>query len=139
MSDREQLLVDGLRYIRMECERKDAEPEGLLRKIHQLVGVVFQRANVPNAGDIAEPVEVAEQAGKRYLLDLGSVQVTGQLDDAARLQGNVWLNDATVDCEGLEVSLAFGKPARVNILGVVPYAGREAEASDHAGQPSGER
>ncbi len=142
MTEREQILTEGLRHIRATCDKPGADAEGLLRKIHQTVGFILKRAGVLEtpedaAAAIADELKAEMPEAGRYLLDLGSVQVSGQLDDAARLQGQVWLNDATVECDGLEVSLAFGKPTKVNILGVVPYAGGEAEAPDHPGQSGG--
>lgn len=134
MPEREKTLIGGLQHIRELC-RRPADAEGIVRKVEQFVGMLFKRAGV---ADTETDVPLPEVEGsKHYLVDLGSVQLEGQLDEESRLAGRVWINDTEVLCDGMEISLVQGEQVKVNLLGVIPNAAsRQAETPDHAEEPA---
>lgn len=124
-------LIGGLLAVQGAC-RSGGDPERLLRKIDQMVGVYLARAGVEDAG-AAERAVVTGEEERRYLVDLGNVQMLGRLGDDGVPVGDIWVNDTAVEAEGLEITIRMDEPVKVHLLGVHCHdRGRESAGSDHA-------
>lgn len=125
-------LIGGLIAIR-EAATSGKEPEALLRRIRQLAEHCLRRAGISEA-----PAEVpAARDDERYLVDLGTVQMRGRLDENGVARGTIWVNDTAVEASGLEISIASGEPVKVHVIGVACHEGRAIAGSDHAGESAG--